>query len=227
MQGGFIMPSSRPRIVDYLLEMWSRLIWRQRLSILAVGFLCLILIGSVVYFMNQVEYKTLYWNLNPKDAQAVADMLIEKKRDFLVQGTSILVAAPNKEVDKLRIEIAASGLEGSSRFGYEIFDKDQFVTTDFTKQVNFQRALESELARAISSSQELSSARVHIMLPKDSLRDEKREEAKARVVIALKKGAELSESGIAGIKNLVAGAVPRLRLNNVSIVDGEGRILSQ
>ena len=221
------MHSNRPSFFDHLLEIWSRLLWRQRLSILAFGFLGLTLIGSVVYFMNRDEYKTLFRDLNPEDARAITAKLKEEKRDFLVKGTSILVAAPINEIDKLRLEISASGLARSGPIGYEIFDKNQFRMTDFTEQVNLQRALEGELSRAISGLPEISNARVHIVLPKESFLDEKKAEAKARVIIALRKGAELSKSGIAGIKGVVAAAVPRLHLNNVSIVDDEGRLLSQ
>jgi flagellar M-ring protein FliF len=207
--------------------MWSRLLWPQRLTIFFFGFLGLALIGSVVYFMNRVEYEALYRDLNPEDAQAIAARLKEQKKDFIVQGTSILVAAPKTEIDKLRLEIAGSGLARSGRIGYEIFDKNQFGMTDFTEQVNLQRALEGELARTISNLSEISQARVHIVLPKDSIFEEKREDAKASVVVTLKKGTELSKSSIAGIKGVVAGAVPGLGTHNVSIVDADGRLLSQ
>jgi flagellar M-ring protein FliF len=221
------MPSTRPNFVNQLLEMWLRLLWTQRLTIILFGFLGLALIGSVVYFMNRVEYEVLYRDLNPEDAQAIAAKLKELKKDFTVQGTSILVAAPETEIDKLRLEIAGSGLARSGRVGYEIFDKNQFGMTDFTEQVNLQRALEGELARTISNLSEILQARVHIVLPKDSIFEEKKEEAKASVVITLRKGTELSKSSIAGIKWVVAGAVPGLRTHNVSIVDDEGRLLSQ
>lgn len=221
------MPSNRPGSLDQLREIWSRLLWSQRLTILVFGFLGLALIGSVVYFMNRVEYEALYRDLNPEDAQAIVAKLKDEKKDFIVQGTSILVAAPKNEIDKLRLEISGSGLARSGRIGYEIFDKNQFGMTDFTEQVNLQRALEGELARTISSLSEISHARVHIVLPKDSIFDEKKEDAKASVVLALRKGAELSKSGITGIKGVVAGAVPGLHTYNVSIVDDDGRLLSQ
>jgi flagellar M-ring protein FliF len=227
MNGAYIMPSNRTSFFDHLLEIWSRLLWRQRLSIPTFGFLGLALVGSVAYFIDRAGYKTLYRNLNPEDAQAIAAKLKEEKRDFLVRGTSILVATPENEIDKLRLEISASGLPRSNRIGYENFNKNQFGMRDFTEQGNLHRALEGELARAISGLPEISNVRVHIVLPKDSLLDEKSAEAKARVIIALRKGAELSKSGIAGIKGVVAAAVPRLHVHNVSIVNDEGRLLSQ
>lgn len=221
------MPGNRTGFVKQLVEIWNRLTWPQRLSIVVITVLGLALTGSIVYFMNRVEYETLYRDLNVEDAQAIAARLKEQKKDFIVSGNSILVAAPKTEIDKLRLEISGSGLGRSGRVGYEIFDKSQFGMTDFTEQINLQRALEGELARTISNLSEISQARVHIVLPKDSIYQDKEEEAKASVVLTLKPGTELSKSSIAGIKGVVAGAVRGLHTHNVSIVDDEGRLLSQ
>jgi len=217
----------RPAFVSQLHEMWSRLERSQQFTLVLLGILVFGALAAFVYFMNRVEYEVLYRDLNPEDAQAIASKLKDEKKDYIVQGTSILVKAAKTEVDKLRLEIAGSGLARSGKVGYEIFDKNQFGMTDFTEQVNLQRALEGELARTISSLSEVSYARVHLVLPKDSLFEEKKEEAKSSVVVALKRNAELSKSGVAGIKGLVAGAVPGLQTYNVSIVDDEGRLLSQ
>jgi flagellar M-ring protein FliF len=221
------MPANRPNFVNQILEMWSHLQWRQRVAIIGFSLLGFVMIGSVVYFMNRVEYEALYRDLNPEDAQAIAAKLKEQKANYIVEGTSILVAAPKTEIDKLRLEISGSGLARSGRVGYEIFDKNQFGMTDFTEQINLQRALEGELARTISSLNEISQARVHIVLPKDSYFEESKESAKASVVLNLKKGEELSKSSISGIKGLVAGAVPGLHTYNVSIVDEQGQVLAQ
>jgi flagellar M-ring protein FliF len=221
------MAANRPNFFNQIVEMWSRLQWRQRLAIIAFSLLGVVMIGSVVYFMNRVEYEALYRDLNPEDAQAIAAKLKEQKANYIVEGTSILVAAPKTEIDKLRLEISGSGLARSGRVGYEIFDKNQFGMTDFTEQINLQRALEGELARTISSLNEISQARVHIVLPKDSYFEESKESAKASVVLNLKRGEELSKSSISGIKGLVAGAVPGLHTYNVSIVDEQGRMLAQ
>jgi flagellar M-ring protein FliF len=225
------MAGERPNFVNQGREMWSRLLWPQRLTIIGFGFLGLAFIGSLVYFMNRVNYVPLYRDLNPEDAQAIAAKLTELKKDFVPEkgadGTSILVAGSQAEVDKLWLEISGSGLARSGRIGYEIFDKNQFGMTDFIEQVNLQRALEGELARTISSLSEISQARVHIVLPKDSVFAENKEDAKASVFLNLKKNAELSKSSVSGIKGLLAGAVPGLHTYNVSIVDDEGRFLSQ
>jgi flagellar M-ring protein FliF len=225
------MPGNRPNFVNQILEMWARLQWPQRFTIIFFAILGLASIGTVVFFMSRVEYQVLYHDLNLEDADAVVAKLIEKKMDYLpqvtAQGTTIKVAVPKAEIDKLIFEIAASGLARSGKPGFAIFDKNQFGMTDFTEQVNFQRALEGELERTISSLSEISRARVHLVLRKDSYFQENKEDAKASVALTLKKGAELAKSSIAGIKGVVAGAVPGLGTRNVSIIDEEGRLLSK
>ncbi len=221
------MPATRPSSSSQLFEMWSRLQWSQRLTIVFFGFLGLALIGSIVYFMNRVDYQALYMDLDPEDAQAIAAKLEEERTDFRVRGTSIMVAAPQNEIDKLRLEIAGAGLARSGRVGFEIFDENQFGMTDFTEQINLQRALEGELARTVSSLSEITRARVHLVLPKDSPFQGNRESAKGSVVVRLRNGSELSKSAIAGIKGVVSGAVRGLHAHNVSIVDHEGRLLSR
>ena len=77
------MPGNRPNFSNQLLEMWSRLLWPQRLTIILFAFLGLALIGSVVYFMNRVEYIALYRDLNSEDAQAIAAKLKEEQQYVL------------------------------------------------------------------------------------------------------------------------------------------------
>lgn len=219
------MAGNRPTFVNQLMEMWNRLLWPQRITILLSGVLGLAVVGSLVYFMNRVEYETVWSDLNPEDKEAIYTKLKEQKKDVMVSGSSILVAAPQKEIGNLQVEIGRSVTSG--RPGYEIFDKNQFGMTDFIEQVNLQRALEGELARTISSLSEISQARVHIVLPKDSMFEDKKEDAKASVFVTLKRGTELTKASIAGIKGVLAGAVPELHRSNISIVDDEGRLLSQ
>jgi len=216
-----------PDSMNQIKEMWNRIELRQRIIIIAFAALGVILIVSVVYFTSRTEYQTLYRDLSHEDAQAIVARLEESRRKFRVQGTSILVDAPKEDIDRMRLELSGAGLGRSGLIGYEIFDKSQFGMTDFTEQINLQRALEGELARTISRLSEISTARVHIVMPKDSYFEESRERAKASVVLALRNGAILSRSSIAGIRGVVAGAVPGLSAQNVSIVDDEGHVLAQ
>ncbi|MBZ5495423.1 MAG: flagellar M-ring protein FliF [Acidobacteriia bacterium] len=223
------MPGTQPSLQNQLLAIWSRLQATQRATLLLSTVLALVGLGSLVFFMNRVEYVALYRDLNPEDAQAIVGKLKELKKDYQVSAdqSTIEVAGSEADLNKLRMDIEGAGLRHSGRIGYEIFDKSQFGMTDFTEQVNYKRALEGELGRTINSLAEITEARVHLVLPKDSLFEEKKEEAKASVFVRLRKGKELPKSSISGIVNLVAGAVQGLPTYNVSVVDSEGRVLSR
>jgi flagellar M-ring protein FliF len=222
------VPAAQPNFLTQLVTIWTRLQATQRATIVLFTLLALTGLGVLIFFMNRVDYVVLYRDLSPEDAQAIAAHLKDLKKDYQVSadGTTIEVAGSTSDVDKLRLDIAGAGLAHSGRVGYEIFDKTQFGMTDFTEQVNYKRALEGELGRTISSLSEVSEARVHLVLPKDSLFDDQKEEAKASVFVRLKRGKELPKNSIGGIVNLVAGAVQGLHTYNVSVVDGEGRVLS-
>ncbi len=223
------MPATQTNPGAQIAAIWSRLQFAQRATILGFALAALAGLGSLVFFINRVDYEMLYRDLSPEDAQAIAAKLKSEKRDFLVSpdGSTIRVAAAPADVDKLRLEIAGSGLARSGKVGYEIFDKSQFGMTDFAEQVNYKRALEGELSRTISNLSEVAQARVHLVLPKDSLFEDKKEAAKASVLVRLRHGSELSQHSIAGIVNLVAGAVQGLQTSNVSVVDEGGKVLSR
>lgn len=223
------MAATKPSFLAQLTVIWKRLQPTQRATIVLFAVLAFAALGTLIFYMNQVEYVVAWRDLNPEDAKAIAAKLKELNKQYHVSSdwTTIEVAGATADIDNLKMEIATSGLQGSGRIGYEIFDKNQFGMTDFTEQVNYKRALEGELGRTIASVTEISDARVLLVLPKQSLFEEKQEEAKASVFVRLKRGRELPKSSIAGIVNLVAGAVQGLPTRNVSIVDSEGRVLSR
>jgi len=186
------VPGTKPSFLNQLVVIWNRLQPTQRATIVLFAVVALAGLGSMVFYMSRVDYVVAWRDLNPEDAQAIAAKLKELNKNYHVSSdqTMIEVAGTTADVDNLRMEIASAGLQRSGKIGYEIFDKNQFGMTDFTEQVNYKRALEGELGRTISSLAEITEARVHLVLPKDSLFEEKKEEAKASVFVRLKRGRE-------------------------------------
>src|SRR6185295_9546486 len=120
-------------------------------------------------------------------------------------GRTIRVAADR--VDEMRLEFASQGLPTTGRIGFEIFDRTAFGTTEFLEHVNYRRALEGELARTIATIAEVSSARVHIAMAKDSIFSGDAQPAKASVILKLKNNKPPSASMVTGISGLVAASV--------------------
>lgn len=181
--------------------------------------------GSLFFFvnlMNKPDYKPLISGLSSTDAQALNSKLTAKgiHSQLTADGTGVEVTSD--QLDKARMEVASGGMPSGGRMGFEIFDKPNWMGSDFAEKVNYQRALEGELERSISSIQEVESARVHLVLERESLFTEHEKEAKASVVLKLKR--PLQPDTANAITQLVAGAVEGLNAANVTLLSADGHI---
>ena len=135
-------------------------------------------------------------------------------------GTTLRV--PAAQLDKARLATAAKGVK-SGRMGFELFDKPNWVGSEFDEQVNYQRALEGELEHTVGSLADVESARVHLVLAHDSLFRDQDRPAKASVVLKLRRGA-LADGEADAIRNLVGSAVDGLAADHVVLVDASGHL---
>src|SRR5215470_15780346 len=206
---------------------FTRYTLQQKLAIAGSAGLVLILLWVLVYFVNRVEYQTLYSDLDPQEAQGIVQKLQELKVPYELgaDGRTIKVAAD--KVAEVRIQLATQGLPESGRIGFEIFDRTNFGLTNFQEQVNYQRALEGELARSIMTLAEVEAARVHLVLAKESLFQSSDDQTKASVILKLKDGRSLTQSAAQGIVNVVASSVKGLTPERVVLIDYRGKILSR
>ncbi len=187
----------------------------------------LLLLTIVVLFSSKKDYQILFSQLDPQEAGTIVEKLKADKVPFKLAsgGTTILV--PRRKVYEERISLANQGLPAQGGVGYEIFDKNNIGATDFVQRVNYQRALEGELARTISSLNEVKRARVHLVLPDESLFVEDQKPTTASVTLQLQPGAKLRDQQVRGIANLVSSSVEGLQPNHVTIIDSYGNILSK
>jgi flagellar M-ring protein FliF len=212
--------------MDQLKRLYEGLSWSQRIwlvaAVLAIG-------GGLTalsHWNQERDFKPLFSNLSGEDAALLTTKLKETAVEYRLadSGSSILV--PSEKVAEARIALAGAGLPKSGRIGFELFDKTSFGASDFTEQVNYHRAIEGELERSVMSIREVEQARVHITMAKDSLYTESRQPAKASVLVKMRPGARLSAQNIAAICQLTASAVPELSVDQVSLVDTNGTLLS-
>jgi flagellar M-ring protein FliF len=177
--------------------------------------------------MNRVEYQTLYADLDPQEAQGIVQKLQDLKVPYELSSDGRTVKVASDKLSEVRIQLASEGLPESGRIGFEIFDRTNFGLTNFQEQVNYQRALEGELARSIMTLSEVEAARVHLVLAKDSLFESADDKTKASVILKLKNGRNLSASAAQGIVNVVASSVKGLSAEKVVLIDYKGKILSR
>jgi len=201
---------------------------RRQIKLLALIFAASSVVLALGYYLFiRTEYAVLYNSLRPADASAIVAELDSKGVAYRLedQGTTILV--PKGESDTVRLAIVRSDAPLKGSAGFELFNKSDMGLSDFAQKINYQRALQGELARTIMMMGEIENARVHLTIPERSLFRGTRSEPKAAVTLTLQRGKLVDEARVAGIQRLVAAAVPDLELPDVVILDELGRIISQ
>jgi flagellar M-ring protein FliF len=168
----------------------------------------------------------LYANLDLKEAGQITQALDQAGIKYDVKGDGSTILVPRDKVASTRIMLSTKGMPTSGSVGYEIFDSaSPLGQTDFMQNLNRQRALEGELARTIRSLQGVNSARVHLVMPRRQLFEDDGEAPSASVVIGIA-GRPPSADQVAAVRNLVAGAVPNLKPDRVTVVDERGKLLA-
>ncbi len=202
---------------------WASMPGGQRNGLLFAAALLASLVGGLFWYGLRTDWRTLYAGMEADDARQTGLTLTQAQIPFEVSanGTAILVPAP--QLDKARLATAAKGGVRSGRLGFELFDKPNWVGSEFDEQVNFQRALEGELEHTVGTLSDVESARVHLVLPHNSLFREEERPAKASVVLKLRHGS-LADGEADAMRNLVASAVDGLGPDRVVLVDASGHL---
>lgn len=180
----------------------------------------------MVGWLNTVTYSNLYSNLNEDEAGEIVSYLDDNKIPYKLSNGGKTIEVPSDKVYQARISLASDGLPTSGHMGYSIFDENQLGMTDFLQNLNFRRALEGELTRTIMQIEQISSARVHLVMPKERLFREDQKNATASVALKLKGATALAPRQVNGITHLVASSVEGLTPDRITIVDYNGNLIS-
>jgi flagellar M-ring protein FliF len=209
-----------------LRSLWTGLDARRRYGLLAGGGLIVVLMIVFAVGTLRTEYGVLFADLEERDAAAVVEELKRRKVAYRIeeQGTRILV--PEHQVHETRLALMSKGAMLSGGVGFEIFDNKDLSMTEYTQRINYQRALQGELARTIMAVPQVKLARVHLVLPEASLFRREKSKPKGSVSLVLKPDARLGAEQVAGIQRLVAAAVPGLDTGMVTVFDQRGVTLS-
>ncbi|MEW6326148.1 MAG: flagellar basal-body MS-ring/collar protein FliF [Thermodesulfobacteriota bacterium] len=207
-----------------LLEFVRSLSLKQKVVTLSV--IGAVVLGFVLLmtWANRPDYEVLYTNLNQDDAASIIAKLKEKKIPYQLEQNGTVITVPRESVHEMRLTLAGEGLPRGGGVGFEIFDKTSLGTTDFVQKLNYQRAVQGELARTISQFREVEQARVHIAIPRESLFVEEEKKPTASVILKLRGGMPLNNNQVESIVHLVASAVQGLAPEDVTIADIGGKL---
>ena len=189
--------------------------------------LLIAIIAASAMYGGKPDMVPLFSNMETKDAGEVAAKLKELKVNYEIienkQGATINVAAA--DVHEARLQLATEGLPRGNK-GFEIFDDSKLGVTEFQNKVNYLQALQGELTRTIEQIEAVEKARVHIVMPEDSLYKKNEKPATASIMLMLKPNVQLSKKEIKGIVNLTSKSVQGLSPENITVVDETGKILN-
>ena len=186
-----------------------------RKLLLMVGIAAVIaIIAGVIMWSQKPDYRVLFSNFSDKDGGAIVAALeqINVPYKYAEGGSAILV--PADRVHDLRLKLAAQGLPKGGNVGFELMENQKLGTSQFLEQVNFQRALEGELAQTIEAVSAIQAARVHLALPKASVFVRDQQKPTASVLLNLQPGRALDAGQVSAIVHLVASSVPELTPKN-------------
>ncbi len=198
-----------------------------RMAMLSGGAaLVVALMAGIWLWSQQPDYKVLFSNFNDRDGGAIVASLQQMNVPYKYSETGNAILVPAAQVHDARLKLASQGLPKGGNVGFELMENQKLGISQFLEQVNFQRALEGELARSIQALASVQTARVHLAIPKQSVFIRDQQKPTASVLLNLYPGRNLDIPQVSAIVHLVASSVPDLPTANVSIVDQNGNLLS-
>lgn len=193
---------------------------------IALGILVMALVAgftTMFIWANKTEFRIAFSGLTKEDAALVVENLKASNTPYRLTGDGTTIMVPEAVVYDVRLSTAKDGIPKGGHVGFEIFDKTEFGTTDFVQNINQTRAIQGELARTITAFDEVKTARVMIVMPKDSVFVEEVKKPSASILLEL--NSDLDKEKVTAIAHLVASAIQDLTPKEVTIVDTAGRIL--
>jgi flagellar M-ring protein FliF len=182
---------------------------------------------GLVLWGQKPEYKVLFSNFSDRDGGAIVQSLQAANIPYQLADGGGAILVPADKVHEVRLKLAAEGLPKGGNVGFELMENQKLGISQFLEQVNFQRALEGELARSVQSIGAVQAARIHLAIPKSSVFVRDQQKPTASVVLNLYPGRSLDKGQVSAIVHLVASSVPDLQPKNVTIVDQAGNLLSE
>ena len=201
-------------------QFWTSRNKRQKTILMAGAAATVLLVTLFAGLIGSPDYKPLYTGLESADVQTLTAQLDAQGIQHQTSADGKSISVPADKLDVARMQTASQSTPHSGRMGFELFDKMSWGQTEFDEKVTYQRALEGELERTIETLSDVKSARVHLVMPTDSVYQDQQRAAKASVILKLS-GESISKDAVLAISRLVSGAVDGLKPDDVNIIDAD------
>jgi flagellar M-ring protein FliF len=206
-----------------LKDTWRTLGPRGQLGVAASGLLVLVTLFFLFQMAGKASYTTLTSGLQASESAQVASALDSAGIKYQLKNGGTEIAVLSGSASKARLALASKNLPNGGHVGFELFDKSRLGQTDFQQKVQYQRALEGEIARTVEQIEGVRTVDVQLVIPDDALFLANATKATASVLVA--GGSNLDGSTISGIAHLVSSSVKGLNADSVTITDETGTML--
>lgn len=220
------MPPFLEQLRQQALDLFRRMTLAQRAAFGGAA-LAALLVGFVfIQWAGRPSYAPLFSNMQPSDAAAVTEKLTSMKVPYRLADGGGTVLVPQGRLYRTRIDMSAAGLPSGGNAGYQILDKQGITASDFRQRVDYQRALEGELAKTIDAIDGIDGTTVHLVIPKDDILLSSSSPASAAVLVHNQPGTTISMTKVQSIVHLVSASVEGLDPQEVAVTDSAGHLLS-
>lgn len=210
-----------------LLQAWMQMPRGRQIGLIAALAFSAVIAIAVVVWANKTEYASLFSNMEEREAGEIVEALQKLNIEHQIQPSTGAILVPSDQVYAVRLKLAGMGLPKESGTGFELLEKQSsFGASQMLEGARYQRALEGEIARSITTIRNVKSARVHLALPKESVFIRQPKRPSASVMVELHSGRGLEPGQVEAIIHLVASSVPQLEPGQVTVVDQRGHLLN-
>jgi flagellar M-ring protein FliF len=214
-------------VLQDLKKLWSELKWNQKVSLLFASLATLLAVALLLLWSSKPQMQLLYGRLEPKEMAEVIACLDQMAVPYKVEGAGSAIFIASEKVYAVRMQLASKGIPNSGGVGFEIFDQTNFGVSDFVQRTNYTRAIQGELARTVMQVKGVRSARVMIVVPENKLLAEANKTPPTASVFVDTGGTRLTDEAVNSIRFLIANSVEGLQIDEVAVVDNQGRVLSE
>jgi flagellar M-ring protein FliF len=205
---------------------WDRLSSPQKIITVLAPLVVAVALVSLITLAGRPQYVAIFTKLSDADAGAISTKLKDLKADYKLadNGSTIMVA--QQSAADLRLQLASAGLPTQSKFSFDSLNTMHLGETDADRKLRYVLGLQNELENTLKTLNGVQDARVHIVMPEQSLFVDSQKAATTAVTLKLVPGTKLGDDQVRAVANLLAGSVEGLQPENVTIVDTGGNVLS-
>jgi flagellar M-ring protein FliF len=200
----------------------------KRMSIVAASVIAMISLVVMTFMMSSKDYSTLLTNIPNDQISLIVEKLNQKNVPFQLRDDGKTIAVPRDLLHATQMSLMSEiGSNKIGSVGLELFEKQDFGMNSYAQKINYQRAIQGELMRAINTLTSVKQSKVLLALPNKKTFLEEGGKPSASVVLEVYPGKNLSPDQVRGIQFLVANAIEGMDADKVTVVDDRGKMLTR